>query len=153
MTSNPGVAAKDGLRAPRAEDLAAAGAACLAVYLEESCCFVCNTWHSSALQISSEAKRGQSPMPHTPRAAASPVDGAKARCARTSRRLRLHPKFAWDVGPRLLKVIDSRPRVHQKRSLGLANRRRLCSTHYTPCCCLHSMLLPGCQLPRNMPAV
>ncbi|CAE7509193.1 ANP2 [Symbiodinium microadriaticum] len=57
-SGRPGVAAKDGLRAPRAEDLAAAG-----------------------------AKRGQSPMPHTPRAAASPVDGAKARCARTSDRL------------------------------------------------------------------
>ena len=120
MTSNAGGAAKDSLRAPRAEDLVAAGAACLPVYytflyhsivkysivwysilsydillllsvhLEESCCFVCSTWHSFALLIASEAKRVQSPKPHTPRAVASPVDGTKARGARTSRGLRLY---------------------------------------------------------------
>eukprot|EP00439_Symbiodinium_sp_Y106_P010443 s3616_g1.t1 len=57
-SGRPGVAARDGLRAPRAEDLVAAG-----------------------------AKRVQSPMPHTPRAVTSPVDGTKARCTRAGDRL------------------------------------------------------------------
>ena len=135
----PGVAARDGLRAPRAEDLVAAGAACLPIYLVEVVA-LCSTRHSSALLVASQAKRVQSPMPHTPRAVTSPVDGTKARCTRAGRGLRLHTQFACDVGLRPSQVIDFRPRMQQKRSLGFAHRHRLYCTPCTPLCCLHSMI-------------